>query len=122
MFGGTATSQPQQASGGLFGSTTTSTAQPSQGGGGGLFNTAATQSTTAGGGLFSNTQNTGGSLFGGGAGNTNAGTTSLFGQKSAQPGGLFGGQTTTQPAQAASGGLLCVPSLQPRTLLPLSLN
>lgn len=90
LFGGAATSQPQQTGGGLFGSTTTSTAQPAQGGGGGLFN---------------NAQNTGGSLFGGGAGNTNTGTSSLFGQKPAQPGGLFGGQAATQPAQATSGGI-----------------
>ncbi|KAG8161260.1 hypothetical protein KVR01_009524 [Diaporthe batatas] len=106
LFGGMATSQPQQTGGGLFGSTATSTAQPSQGGGGGLFNAAATQSTpAAGGGLFGNTQNAAASLFGGGAGNTNSGTSSLFGQKPAQPGGLFGGQAATQPAQATSGGL-----------------
>ncbi|KAI7787295.1 hypothetical protein LA080_016369 [Diaporthe eres] len=106
LFGGTAPSQTQQqAGGGLFGSSTTATAQPAQGGGGGLFNTAATQpASTAGGGLFNNAQNTGGSLFGGG-GNTNTGTSSLFGQKPAQTGGLFGGQAATQPAQATSGGL-----------------
>lgn len=106
LFGGAATSQPQQTGGGLFGSTTTSTAQPAQGGGGGLFN---------------NAQNTGGSLFGGGAGNTNTGTSSLFGQKPAQPGGLFGGQAATQPAQATSGGILCVPSLQSLPFVPLCL-
>lgn len=112
LFGGTAASQTQQqAGGGLFGTNTTATAQPAQGGGGGLFNTAATQpAPTAGGGLFNNAQNAGGSLFGGG-GNTNTGTSSLFGQKPAQTGGLFGGQAATQPAQATSGGLLCVSSL-----------
>lgn len=113
MFGGTAASQTQQAGGGLFGSSTTAAAQPAQGGGGGLFNTAATQpAPTAAGGLFNNAaQNTGASLFGGGGGNTNTGTSSLFGQKPAQTGGLFGGQAATQPAQATSGGLLCVPFL-----------
>ncbi|KAI3395866.1 hypothetical protein diail_803 [Diaporthe ilicicola] len=111
LFGAPATSQPQQAGGGLFGSGagTSATAQPALGGGGGLFNTAATQpAPAAGGGLFNNTQNPAGSLFGGGAGNTNTantGTASLFGQKPAQSGGLFGGQATTQPGQAPSGGL-----------------
>lgn len=111
LFGGAAPAQTQQAGGGLFGSSNTAAAQPAQGGGGGLFNTAATQPAPApGGGLFNTAQNTGGSLFGGG-GNTNTGTSSLFGQKPAQPSGLFGGQATAQPAQATSGGLLCVPPL-----------
>lgn len=115
LFGATTTSQPQQTGGGLFGSGNTAAAQPSQGGGGGLFNTTAPQpASTAGGGLFSNAQNPGASLFGGGGGNTNTantGTSSLFGQRPAQTGGLFGGQPTTQPAQASSGGFLCAPSL-----------
>lgn len=121
LFGGTAPSQTQQGGGGLFGGSTTATAQPAQGGGGGLFNNAATQpASTTGGGLFNNTQNAGGSLFGGGGGNTNTGTSSLFGQKPAQPGGLFGGQAATQPAQATSGGLLYVLSMPCLFFKPLS--